>query len=1096
MLMIRLSLLLALISGLAVSPVVSAQPAAGDSPQLTLVDGLGNQAPGLSGPFDSSGVLNGTSGMFFSADLAYLAEAQNNSDVPWGLLVSTAQTPFPTNILPPPLFVQPPFVFVVPTPAMLDNSGAGSIAMSVPSGLYNGTFFIQGIVQDTSSFPALKLSNGVRVDVSPPEFNARLSFARSTPALGVQNLEGVGHVDIDGNTLNQFPPFGGGAVPLADPDAVGLPQGFKFLPILPNSPDAPINPMARPVTTMTANLTSSLSENTFPVADTSGFPERGTLLVSFKDSFPWVKSTSAISLPKTEVVSYRGKTPTSFLNVKRKRVGSSGATNGAPTGFPHNPGEYVVGEFSMVTTSGALSRSRVSLDARNPDLVHVVIPQFSFQPAVEGTAVSLDLDLFLYEDQATKMQGFCVLDRASQTWRLIPGTEVDASAGEKEWNPMVSIAPDGRSMIAAVKVFTGDFPSTGTFIDSYDPDELWAIRLDGEIWPSTAQQVWKIDYELGPDPDSAAMDVRSRRISMPSVAIIGDDPLNYVAFVGLGHKFAQTFQGTNFVQNGSAGSYYAVEADAVRNQLGVRDYIDVPLPDPNSVGQVPSEPRLYISSDFGTVGDGKGVQIFGLTPSVSDDHSFMALTAGSAVDNDDMFVVDNVSITAQGETQRAIRNLSGHGGGVGAPKGDMRLFYEGGQGFGGKVAISPGGTQVAWVFNDTSSETKDWVHVAKRNGTSYGTVAGIYRDTVAPNKFLVVGDFVNNRIVMGLHFVDEDRLVFLMGFSPYNDPFGSLNPDKPPQHDVFGYTISTDTLVNITNTAQSVSGLDLHGEIVPAGTFMSPNREFLYVLRDGVPIQGNTVLAPGTEVTNILGIDLVNNVAFDISGDELSVSGSLPNLDQTTSDFIAPVESAASMGFMEGSGVQDGMMFFSSHLAGDLTETDELFGFDMNAPFVGLTITSDSPASSHISNITPDPFGARVAFAQTADGDPFGNTQHGFVADLAAFSFVRDLTPGLVSGGMPLGRFMAGSFFFLPPSSSQQPPQWNAGGALIFAMGDSVDSDSGVATQTAVVYYPLANVSDTLAEPIPTLLPLLNSAPLGPNYRIYLTSAGLSTGEP
>jgi len=1091
--MIRLSLLLLLISGI-VLPSSSAQLAPGDTPQLTLRDGLGNDAPPAGGPYDSSGVFSGSSGLFFSADLAYLAENQNNFDVPWGLLVSSAQTPFPTNLLPPPLFVQPPFVFVVPTPAMLDGSGFGTQPMSIPNGLYSGDFYVQAIVQDVSSFPALKLSNGVRVNVTPPEFNVRFSFVRSAPALGILDIEGVGHRDIDGDTLNTFAPFASGVAPLSDVDAVGLPVGMRFLPILSNSPDAPINPLSQPVTTITASITTSPTENTFQVADTTGFPDRGSLLVAFQGKHPW--SAAALSSgapPKAEVVSYRGKTATSFLNVKRRRLGSSG--NQPNNGFTHTPGDFVVGEFSIVTTSGALSRSRVSLDARNPELVHVVIPQFSYQPAEEGTAVTLDLDLYLYEDQTTKVQGFCLLDRASHTWRVIPGTEVDASSGDREWNPMVSIAPDGRSMIAAVKVNSGDFAVSPSFVDGSDPDELWAIRLDGELWPVSGQETWQVDYQVQADPSATDTDVRSRLISMPSVAIVGDDSQNLVAFVGLAHKFAQSDQGTNLSPQGAlTGPFNGFESRWIRREVWVRDYIDVPLADPSAIAQTPVIPRPYINGNFGTTGTGLNVKRFDPTPIVSADGRAVAMAAGPEERDEDMFYIDNITHSPTGEPVMSIRNLSGHGGGAGADEGAMRLFYPGGQGRGNKAAMSPGGTYVAWAFQEAGFDNRDWLHIAPTNGTGFATVDGVFRaDT---GKFKIPGDFVGNRVLSGLHFVDEDRIVFLMGLNPYADPMGFVNSTKIPLYDVFLYTISTDVMVNLTNTAQSASGLDTHGTLIPAGQFLSPNRQFLYIVRDGEPIQGNTILAPGVEVMNILGIDLVNGGSFDVSGDELSVLGSLPNLDLPGGEALTPVETLSTMGFVEGSGVQGTMMFFTSHMAGDLTETDELFGFDMNAPFLGVSITGESGAGTHISNVTPDPFGSRVAFAQTADSDPLGNTQHAFVSDLATFSFIRDLTPALVLNGNIIGRVMDGSFHFLPPSNTQVPVDWDAEGALVFSIGNKVDPVTGVATQTAPVYYPLANLANTLLEPVPVLLPLLSTQELGPNYRIYLPSAGLSTGDP
>ena len=117
-------------------------------------------------------------------------------------------------------------------------------------------------------------------------------------------------------------------------------------------------------------------------------------------------------------------------------------------------------------------------------------------------------------------------------------------------------------------------------------------------------------------------------------------------------------------------------------------------------------------------------------------------------------------------------------------------------------------------------------------------------------------------------------------------------------------------------------------------------------------------------------------------------------------------------------------------------------------------------------------------------------TQGAYVADLSAFGFVRFLTPDLVDGnGDPAGRLMDGSFQFIPPSV-------DVGSALAFVMGLDADPSSGVARQTAALYYPMQNVSNLLLEPKALLLPLLSTGVLGPNSRIYLQAASLSTGEP
>ena len=81
------------------------------------------------------------------------------------------------------------------------------------------------------------------------------------------------------------------------------------------------------------------------------------------------------------MVTYIGKTDTTFFGIDRKFVGS--VNDAGNPEHPHLAGDIVVGEFTMATTAGALTRDRVGLDARNPDMIHVVIPPFSFTPPAD-----------------------------------------------------------------------------------------------------------------------------------------------------------------------------------------------------------------------------------------------------------------------------------------------------------------------------------------------------------------------------------------------------------------------------------------------------------------------------------------------------------------------------------------------------------------------------------------------------------------------------------------------------------------------------------------------------------------------------------------
>ena len=110
----------------------------------------------------------------------------------------------------------------------------------------------------------------------------------------------------------------------------------------------------------------------------------------------------------------------------------------------------------------------------------------------------------------------------------------------------------------------------------------------------------------------------------------------------------------------------------------------------------------------------------------------------------------------------------------------------------------------------------------------------------------------------------------------------------------------------------------------------------------------------------------------------------------------------------------------------------------------------------------------------------------GFLRDLGA----RDVEIGLlasltsvaaIASRPPVGRVMDGSFHFLPPSGT-------AGDALVFSFGLQ-GLPTGIALMATPAYYPLAAVSDVLAQPIPVVIPLVDTLLLGTDYRFYVNYA-------
>ena len=1045
--------------------VVGAQ-VPGAYPHLTIIDENGTAIPPAGGPYNNSWVVEARAGSPIILDISYAALSQPNQNVSWGLLLSLQQTSFPTFLNPPPLFTQPPFQLLLGP--MLDPTGHATLPLTVPAGLFDARVYTQAITFDSTSIPNLQLSNGVRVDSTLPRFNAAISYVRAAPGLTEDGLQGVSSQVLDGDTLPTLMPLGPNQAPDTKADDIGLAPGFRFLPIRPNVGDTPVNPMEYPFARLTRSMTLSPAIDEVEVDDASFFPPEGSLYIQQGGENPYLsKTNNGANSPNLERLTYTSIEIDEvtgrhvFKGVKRVQLGSTGS------GFyPHVIGELVFGGFTWATTAGARARTRVSLDVTNREMPHVVIPAWTAEIGEE--TVTRDQDVYRFRETDSGREGFMLLDRVSNTWRILDDTVIDDTS-DRTWNEMIAVAPDGRSMIAAQRV------SGGPHGWDSNPDELYAIRLDGLNWPGSSSEVRQITFELQPEPEADDVGIRSREIWMESVAIMGPDPENYVAYVGLKYKWQQSQVGNNLIEDEGFEGFW------IREEVLVRDYIELALVPPGSTKSPATLPRNYITGDFGTTGTGGLVIRFDPAPFLDHEGVRIFMAAGTSEKIEDMFVIRNFSVGSDGEVSRIIQNISGSGvvGGLGDAAGEIIAFDEGGAGLGNRVALSPDGSRIAWVRAQTVQG--DFVQYAATNGADFSGVPSVYKDP-SNNKFQEPGAYPDRHIINGLFFADEDNLVFLMGFNPHNDPIGEDNPLLGGLYDIFRYTISTDTMVNLSFTSDDPDDFGSFGTILPAATFKSPNGKFMYVVRDGRTSDGASVL--NEEVVNILGVDLESFEVFDVVGDEFSPTTVIPNFDVPRNELLAPVEAPAGMQFTEGSGIQSSMMYLTAHLEGDNSQTDELLGFDRDSPFVTLQLTEGSPTGSHITNVSPNPYSSSVFFARTNDSDRYGVTQHPFGVDLDNFLFQRDMAPTFSMGGVPLGRVVDGSIHFVPPTGG-------AGDALIFSAGSSVVPGSfGIALDTSTVYSPLVNLSDPLLEPVPVLVPLLDTNNLGMGYQVFVVSAG------
>ena len=1053
----------------------------GEFPHLQVTDLQGTTLPPAGGPWDSSAVFAAASGLPLEAQFSYASPGQSNDNVLYGLLVSSFDTPYPTTfdpaVTPPPLFTMPPLLLIIPGIPTLNANGYGSILIHVPSGIYGIELYLQGVTYDITSSPKLRLSNGVTMPIVLPDYNVAVSFLRDPVEQDDGELDSViatvGALRFE--TMEDLKPLGLQDPPYATGEDLGLGE-IRFLPVLHNEGDEPANPMARPVTSLPQAI--NLTFDTIEVDSTAGFPIRGRLLIAQGGANLWAKKTNGgYDPPNAEVVLYDDITDTEFLNCERLALGSNQATGN------HAAGDIIVGDYTSLTTSGARSRTRVSLDVSNRDYPHVVIPPVTFDGGPGVGVVTRDHDLFSFEQMVNGVQGFMVLDRVTQTWRVLEETKRNDSLGR--WDPMIHVAPDRRSFVAILRV------PGGLFNWDNNPDQIWVFRLDGLDWPATGTPDWQIIPESVPNPQVPNdFGVRSRRVWAPFVTIMNTDPEDFVLYVGLAYKWKpENAQGTGFPgDQDAAGS----PAEWVREELIVRDLIECPLTPPGSSKTPPTMPRLFMPTgpggDFPPSGTGYYIERFDPQPLLSPDRSMMMLAAGDKEDREDMYVIRNVTVLPNADVSRLCVNASGYTG-----KRTIRAIEPGGHGRGQRAAFSPDQSVIAWVTPAGTSAFVEWLAIARTSGVDQGQVGQVYEDPPNSTVFKENGVYQSNRIVNGLYFLDNDRLLFRMGRNPADCPFPTADTGAliEPVFDVFLYTISTDTMVNLTQSGSGsmVTGFESFGRINPAGHFSDPTGAYHYIVRAG--LSGVTSPLSAVPIVNIIGVDRQAGVLFDVTGVEFASGSGISDLrlPQQEQDYL-PYSATPSMQYTEGAGVQDSRMYLTAHhVASDGTDTatDEISVFNMAMPFITISVTSDSPAGGHITNLQPSPHANLVAFARTDTADPLANNQHPFVVDLDAFLYERDLVPYMQVGGQQIGRVMDGSFHFIPPLGT-------APSALVFSMGYQA-LPSGIAHVAVPAYYPLASVSDPLVEPEPVLIGLVNTGLLAQDFRFYLPSAGGYTEE-
>ena len=151
----------------------------------------------------------------------------------------------------------------------------------------------------------------------------------------------------------------------------------------------------------------------------------------------------------------------------------------------------------------------------------------------------------------------------------------------------------------------------------------------------------------------------------------------------------------------------------------------------------------------------------------------MALTGGGTEKNEDMYILRNAFVTEAGTVSRLLVNASGHinNSEFSAGATNIRAFHAGGEGRSRKAAFNPSKSLIAWTAKAGNSNSADWLQIARTTGQDFGKVLNIWEIGDSGN-FRETGAFSADRVYMGLQWIDDDTLVFLMGRGPYDDPLG------------------------------------------------------------------------------------------------------------------------------------------------------------------------------------------------------------------------------------------------------------------------------------------------------------------------------------
>lgn len=320
------------------------------------------------------------------------------------------------------------------------------------------------------------------------------------------------------------------------------------------------------------------------------------------------------------------------------------------------------------------------------------------------------------------------------------------------------------------------------------------------------------------------------------------------------------------------------------------------------------------------------------------------------------------------------------------------------------LVFSPNGE---WIAFNTFSGALQVPTLARTDVSTAGSITGLIKD-VADGGLFDTSDFVTSREYA--FAPDNSHLVFYQGTIK--------NSFQADRFDLFTFNLLTGVMTN--RTATLVGDTNIFGPYIavnntfdqptldPAGAFYSPDKNYLYFLRDArglfqvgqdrLNLIALSVGSPGNGAPATMDLINVTGTEFpEQPGGPLPTIGTLNLIGDGSSNTEGTVGRYLDLRRIGGTGPFANFAYFKARILGG-GSIDQLWFFDLNNPAPALQLTNFADGSGQIpvsgfaaiTSITPSPVAPKVAFVLDKDGITNTSTLQDLVLlDLASFGALK-----------------------------------------------------------------------------------------------------------